>query len=161
MYLGITLLWTLLNQGFTKGQSAVRKVVVVCPTSLVGNWDNELKRWIGDSCNTFPVKTEAKKSIQSFLQYKGKGVLIVSYETQRRYSKLFITSFKKNVSATNTTTLENYNGVCELLICDEAHKLKNADSELAQSLSLLPAKKRILLSGTPMQNELQEFYNVS
>ena len=53
-----------------------------------------------------------------------------------------------------------YNGVCELLICDEAHKLKNAESGLAQSLSLLPAKKRVLLSGTPMQNELIEFYNM-
>lgn len=49
---------------------------------------------------------------------------------------------------------------CELLVCDEAHKLKNCESELAKSLMALPAKKRILLSGTPMQNELGEFFNM-
>lgn len=46
------------------------------------------------------------------------------------------------------------------MICDEAHKLKNADSGLSKSLSALPARKRILLSGTPMQNELSEFFNM-
>jgi DNA repair and recombination RAD54-like protein len=49
---------------------------------------------------------------------------------------------------------------CDLIICDEAHKLKNAESGLSKCLNLLPAKKRILLSGTPMQNELTEFYNM-
>lgn len=42
----------------------------------------------------------------------------------------------------------------------QAHKLKNASSGLAVSLNTLPAKKRILLSGTPMQNELAEFFNM-
>ena len=35
----------------------------------------------------------------------------------------------------------------DLLICDEAHKLKNADAELTKTLNALPARKRILLSG--------------
>jgi SNF2 family DNA or RNA helicase len=85
----ITALWTLLNQGFKKGESAVKKVMVVCPTSLVGNWDNEIRKWVGDHCPTFAVKSDPKKVIKSFLQNKGKGVLIISYETQRLYSKLF------------------------------------------------------------------------
>lgn len=50
--------------------------------------------------------------------------------------------------------------MCDLLICDEAHKLKNAESGMSISLSALPAKKRVLLSGTPMQNELTEFFNM-
>ena len=45
--MSITLLWTLLNQGFVKGESACKKVIVVCPTSLVGNWDNEIRKWVG------------------------------------------------------------------------------------------------------------------
>lgn len=52
--MSLTLLWTLLNQGVTNnGKSAVQKAIVVCPTSLVGNWENELRRWIGDHCPTF------------------------------------------------------------------------------------------------------------
>jgi DNA repair and recombination protein RAD54 and RAD54-like protein len=86
-------------------------------------------------------------------QHRGKGILIVSYETQRRYSELFHPGPK--------SALLPYSGSpCELLICDEAHKLKNSESELAKSLMALPAKKRVLLSGTPMQNELSEFFNM-
>lgn len=151
--MSITLLWTLLNQGFRKGESAVRKVVVACPTSLVGNWDNEIRKWVGDHCPTFAVKSDPKKMIKTFLLHRGKGVLIISYETQRLYSKMFENTLKP---------LHNNIGgnCCDLLICDEAHKLKNAESGLAKSLSLLPARKRILLSGTPMQNELTEFFNM-
>jgi DNA repair and recombination RAD54-like protein len=193
--MSITLLWTLLNQGFSSnnGTSAVRKVVVVCPTSLVGNWDNEIRKWVGEHCPTFAVKTDPKRVIKTFLQHRGKGVLIVSYETQRLYSKLFENAAKQNMSlnrigggssgagavtasaaanneqllATTVTSStsggirgHSNNGVCDLMICDEAHKLKNADSGLARALNLLPARKRILLSGTPMQNELTEFFNM-
>ena len=155
--MSITIMWTLLNQGFSKGESAVRKAVVVCPTSLVGNWDNEIRRWVGESCPTFAVKSEPKKIIKNFVTHRGKGVLIVSYETQRLYSKLFPTDSK---NGTSSVLSSNGGSCCDLLICDEAHKLKNSDSGLAKSLNLLPARKRILLSGTPMQNELAEFYNM-
>ena len=145
--MSITVMWTLLQQGFVKGSSAARKVLVVCPTSLVGNWENEIKKWVGEGCNTFAVKSEPKRIIENFLSYRGKGVLIISYETQRRYTDLFLRS-------------KGQESCCDLLICDEAHKLKNAESGLAKSLNSLPAKMRILLSGTPMQNELTEFYNM-
>ena len=67
-------------------------------------------------------------------------VLIISYETQRRYSSMFKPS--------KLTTMKGSGCCCDLLICDEAHKLKNAESGLAKSLRELPAKKRVLLSGT-------------
>lgn len=109
--MSITLLWTLLNQGFSKTASAVRKVVIVCPTSLVGNWENELRKWIGPHCPTFAVKSEPKKCIRNFVQHRGKGVLIVSYETQRRYCNLF----------TSGSSLTGQSSSCDLLICDEVH----------------------------------------
>ncbi len=159
--MSITALWTLLNQGFVKGESAVRKVMVVCPTSLVGNWDNEIRKWVGDKCPTFAVKGEPKKMIKTFIQHRGKGVLIISYETQRLYAKMFENALKNaHLLHNNSSTTTSYNPCCDLIICDEAHKLKNAESGLSKTLNVLPAKKRILLSGTPMQNELTEFYNM-
>ena len=176
---------TALNGGKPVLPAAVRKVIVVCPTSLVGNWDNEIRKWVGERCPVFAVKSEPKKMIKTFLMHRGKGVLIISYETQRLYSKLFENALKNSIigtrkkppgaagseeteagaissssSISNSLALRNdvgaaeraavfhsNNNICDLLICDEAHKLKNADSNLARTLHALPARKRILLSG--------------
>jgi DNA repair and recombination protein RAD54 and RAD54-like protein len=94
-------------------------------------------------------------------------VLLISYDNLRRHIKSFHTAYKNYQRNVTLLTPEldisshPYNNVCELLICDEAHKLKNSESQLSSSLFTLPAKKRILLSGTPMQNELSEFYTMA
>ena len=49
-------------------------------------------------------------------------------------------------------------GSCDLLICDEAHRLKNDATLTNRALAGLACKRRVLLSGTPMQNDLQEFF---
>ena len=46
----------------------------------------------------------------------------------------------------------------DLLICDEAHRLKNNETLTSKSLNVLACRRRVLLSGTPMQNKLDEFY---
>ena len=48
----------------------------------------------------------------------------------------------------------------ELIICDEAHRLKNDQTKTNVALSNLPCKRRVLLSGTPMQNDLEEFFSM-
>ena len=45
-----------------------------------------------------------------------------------------------------------------MLICDEAHRLKNNETKTSVSLNKLATARRCLLSGTPIQNDLQEFY---
>jgi DNA repair and recombination protein RAD54B len=69
-------------------------------------------------------------------------VLIISYDMLRRHgSKLAKCSD------------------CHLVVCDEAHKLKNIQgNQTIDALNAMPARLRILLSGTPVQNDLQEFY---
>ncbi|KAL1307649.1 DNA repair and recombination protein RAD54-like [Arachis ipaensis] len=67
-------------------------------------------------------------------------VLIVLYETFRMHSSKFSSS-----------------GSRDLLICDEAHRLKNDQTITNRALAALPCKRRILFSGTPLQNDLEEF----
>jgi len=45
---GISLLWTLLQSGHASlgGAPIAKRVVIVCPTSLVGNWDSECQKWL-------------------------------------------------------------------------------------------------------------------
>ena len=45
---GISLLWTMLQSGhpLLGGEHLAKRVVIVCPTSLVGNWDSECSKWL-------------------------------------------------------------------------------------------------------------------
>jgi hypothetical protein len=47
---------------------------------------------------------------------------------------------------------------CDLLVCDEAHRLKNDETQTSQCLNKLQTRRRVLLSGTPLQNDLEEFF---
>ena len=57
----ITLLWTLLTQSPIPGVPTIEKAIIVCPSSLVKNWANELKKWLGEgrvrpySCTLFTL----------------------------------------------------------------------------------------------------------
>eukprot|EP00438_Fugacium_kawagutii_P013454 Skav225995 [mRNA] locus=scaffold4003:235385:242348:+ [translate_table: standard] len=48
----------------------------------------------------------------------------------------------------------------DLVVCDEAHKLKNDEAATTKCISALPAKRRLLISGTPIQNSLEEFFTL-
>ncbi|KAH7867474.1 hypothetical protein Vadar_033967 [Vaccinium darrowii] len=141
----ITLLYTLLRQGFD-GKPMVRKAIIVTPTSLVSNWEAEISKWVGERVQLVALCESSRgdviSGIDSFTStHSCLQVLIVSYETFRMHSSKF-----------------SHDGSCDLLICDEAHRLKNDQTLTNRALAALPCKRRILLSGTPMQNDLEEFY---
>ncbi|KAM1382281.1 hypothetical protein ACFX2F_034762 [Malus domestica] len=141
----ITLLYTLLCQGFD-GKPMVKKAIIVTPTSLVSNWEAEIKKWVGERVNLIALcestRDDVVCGIDRFTSPCGRvQVLIVSYETFRMHSAKFSQSES-----------------CDLLICDEAHRLKNDQTMTNRALAALSCKRRILLSGTPMQNDLEEFF---
>ncbi|KAH9695548.1 protein CHROMATIN REMODELING 25 [Citrus sinensis] len=141
----IALLYTLLCQGFD-GKPMVKKAIIVTPTSLVSNWEAEIKKWVGGRVQLIALcestRDDVVSGIDSFTNpCSSLQVLIVSYETFRMHSSKFSCSES-----------------CDLLICDEAHRLKNDQTLTNRALAALSCKRRILLSGTPMQNDLEEFF---
>ncbi|SOV22124.1 DNA repair protein RAD54, putative [Plasmodium sp. DRC-Itaito] len=139
----ITVLYTLLKQGFNK-KSAVRRCLILCPASLINNWNDEINKWIPNRCNVTCVNDNAKEKIVSKLEgFKydiQSTVLICSYEC-----------FRINNEFLDKSSID-------MIICDEAHRLKNDKTKTYTSIYNLSAKKRLLLSGTPIQNDLGEFY---
>ncbi|XP_072952965.1 DNA repair and recombination protein RAD54 [Typha angustifolia] len=143
----ITLLYTLLRQGFD-GKPIVKRAMIVTPTSLVSNWESEINKWLGGKVPLLSLcestRADVLSGIESFLKSCSPlQVLIISYETFRMHSAKF-----------------ERTGSCDLLICDEAHRLKNDQTLTNRALAALPCKQRILLSGTPMQNDLEEFFSM-
>jgi DNA repair and recombination RAD54-like protein len=145
---GITLLWTLLNNGHEAlgGAPLARRIIICCPTSLVSNWDSECTKWLNGRVRTLPLCESSREdvimTINQFLSPRNPAqLLIVSYETFRLHADRF-----------------QGPDSCDLLICDEAHRLKNDQTLTNKALDSLACRRRVLLSGTPMQNQLQEFY---
>eukprot|EP00922_Rhytidocystis_sp_ex-Travisia-forbesii_P025931 GHVS01038024.1.p1 GENE.GHVS01038024.1~~GHVS01038024.1.p1 ORF type:complete len:627 (-),score=84.32 GHVS01038024.1:448-2328(-) len=140
----ISVMWTLLKQGFHPNQPLARKAVVVCPASLVKNWAEEITRWLGGRLPCTVVAESSKDKVESlfigFRYDRTSLVLISSYETFRGHA-------------------QKLEGVpIDLVICDEAHRLKNDKTRTATAIASLPATRRLLLSGTPIQNDLDEFF---
>lgn len=148
----IALMWTLLKQSPEPGKSTIQKCVIACPSSLVRNWANELVKWLGkDAVTPFAVDGKASKDelttqLRQWSVASGRAVvrpvLIVSYETLRL-----------NVGELNNTPIG-------LLLCDEGHRLKNGESRTFEALNGLNVSRRVILSGTPIQNDLSEYFSL-
>lgn len=146
----ITLLWTLLKQSPDAGKPAIQKAIVACPSSLVRNWANELTKWLGaDAITPFAIdgkatKEELTRQLRQWAIASGRSVtrpvIIVSYETLRL----------------NCEELKNTE--IGLMLCDEGHRLKNGDSQTFSALNSLKVTRRVILSGTPIQNDLSEYF---
>ena len=147
----IALVWTLLKQSpFKRGMPTVKRVIVCVPASLVGNWAGEFKKWLGDVRVEPKIVEGGDKLARTSFEEFGRAaqqrynVLITSYETLRAQADVLV------------------NANIDLLVCDEAHRLKNATSTTkgAQALGALKCRRRVLLTGTPIQNDLNEFFAV-
>ncbi|DBA00028.1 TPA: hypothetical protein N0F65_002031 [Lagenidium giganteum] len=148
----ITLVYTLLSTGMDNMQPTIKRAIVVCPTSLVKNWDDEIIKWLHGRVKTIALfeanRDAVVTGISQFIEGSKRPrlgsaqVLIISYETFRMHAQRF----------------HDEPSCCELLICDEAHRLKNSNSQINKALSALACRRRVLLSGTPMQNDLEEFF---
>lgn len=149
----ITLMWTLLKQSPDAGKPTIQKAIVVCPASLVKNWANELIKWLGANAITpFTIdgkasKEELTRQLQQWAIASGRAVtrpvIIVSYETLRL-----------NVDVLKHTKIG-------LLFCDEGHCLKNSDSNTFSALNSLNVSRRVILTGTPIQNDLTEYFSLT
>ena len=141
------LIYTLIKTHITaKAEPTCKRVIVVCPCSLVKNWDNEFTKWLGKGGVRALALAEAdrrtiEKDIDTFVKTNMFQILIASYECIRTHVK----RLTKNPAC------------CDLLVCDEAHRLKNSDNQTSRALDSIPVKRRVLLTGTPMQNDLQEY----
>jgi SWI/SNF-related matrix-associated actin-dependent regulator of chromatin subfamily A member 5 len=116
--------------------------LVIVPKSTLDNWKREFARWIPE-INVFVLqgaKEERHQLIQERLVDEKFDVCITSYEMiliEKSHLKKF---------------------AWEYIIIDEAHRIKNEESSLAQVIRLFNSRNRLLITGTPLQNNLHELW---
>jgi SNF2 family DNA or RNA helicase len=111
----------------------VRKVLILVPASLVLQWVRELGQ-------KFDLPAVPQKKLHTWSQ----DIVVASMDTAKREP--------------NRTLL--LNNEYDLVIIDEAHKLKNKRTSNYQFVSELRKKYCLLLTATPVQNDLNELYNL-
>ncbi|KAF7375992.1 hypothetical protein MSAN_00013800 [Mycena sanguinolenta] len=143
----ITLIWTVLKQNPYAGAGpVVGKVLIVCPVSLINNWKVEFHKWLGRDRLGVVTGDKDKNAIKTFQNAKNQQVLIIGYERLR------------TVMQVHSDQLAYCVPPIGLIVCDEGHRLKSANNKTTTMFEALRTTRRIILSGTPVQNDLGEFH---
>ncbi|WOH12962.1 hypothetical protein DCAR_0832471 [Daucus carota subsp. sativus] len=118
--------------------------MVVAPKSTLGNWMNEIKRF----CPTlravkFLGNPDERRYIREELLVAGKfDVCVTSFE----------------MAIKEKTVLRRFSW--RYIIIDEAHRIKNENSLLSKTMRLFHTNYRLLITGTPLQNNLHELWSL-
>lgn len=122
-----------------RNNSGVERVLIVCPASLKHQWAREIERF-----SDAPVQIIQGKAEERGVQYRrGAGFYIANYELILR-----------DVSVINETLCP------DLLILDEAQRIKNWRTKIASAVKLIPSRYAFVLSGTPLENRLEDLYSL-
>ncbi|MET9312712.1 DEAD/DEAH box helicase [Kribbella sp. NPDC003505] len=136
MGLGKTI--TLISLHLHRQQSAdtAGPTLVVCPASLLGNWEREVQRFApGTPVRRFHGTSRSLDDAQE-------GFVLTTYGTLRR----------------DAARLGEHPWA--LVVADEAQHVKNPSSGTAKALRTVPAKARVALTGTPVENNLSELWAI-
>ncbi|MBR0381610.1 MAG: DEAD/DEAH box helicase [Eubacterium sp.] len=115
--------------------------LIVCPASLVYNWQEELSRFAPELIvrSVAGNPDERQKWIDD---YKDVDVLVTSYDLLRRDVALY------------------EDCLFRFFIVDEAQYIKNHNTEIARSVKLIKSCTRFALTGTPIENRLSELWSI-
>ncbi len=120
-----------------KAETGSLKAMVVCPTTLMFNWQNEIKKFTPNL--TYYMHHGGARSRGNLSDDKI-DVIITTYGTLRSDIKQFVeVSF-------------------DYVILDESQAIKNPSSKVTKAAGLLKSKNRLCLSGTPLQNNTFDIF---
>ena len=123
---------------FLKNQNPAATLLVVCPTTLIYNWEAEVAKFAPHLKVYIHHGPRRKASVSSI---SGHDIVITTYGTMRSDIKAF-----REVEY-------------DLAVLDESQAIKNPQSQVAKAALLLQAKHRLALSGTPVQNNTFDLYS--
>ncbi len=133
---------TMLLREKEEGGKLPGPVLLICPTSVVFNWDKEVERFAPT------LKT---------LIHQGVGRLRGdAFANEARAVDMVLTSYAIARRDAETLQTVDWFGV----VLDEAQNIKNAEAKQTQAIRRLPAQFRLALTGTPIENRLSELWSI-
>jgi chromodomain-helicase-DNA-binding protein 7 len=128
--------------------------LVVAPLSTIPNWQREFESWTDLNVVVYHGSSASRNMLSEyevlFKDTKGNPI-----KDMYKFNVL-ITTFEIIIS--DVMELRPFNW--RLCVIDEAHRLKNRNCKLLEGLRLLNLEHRVLLSGTPLQNNVNELFSL-
>ena len=118
-------------------ETGTLKAMVVCPTTLIYNWENEIKKFTPTL--TYHIHHGSMRS-RNVEELQKTNILITTYGTLRSDIQLMMKI------------------PFDYVILDESQAIKNPGSKVARAACLLSSKNRLCMSGTPLQNNTFDIY---
>jgi superfamily II DNA or RNA helicase len=120
-------------------QNLIKSVLIIAPTSLVYQWENEIKKFTSQSVLCIEGVQHVRKG-----QYEN---------TNFTYK---IISYNKALN-----DIELIKGVePDMIILDEAQRVKNWETKISAGIKKLQAPYKLVLTGTPIENKVQDLYSI-
>ncbi|XP_047316242.1 protein CHROMATIN REMODELING 20 [Impatiens glandulifera] len=137
----------------------LRTALIVTPVSVLHNWRKEFLKWGPSELKPLrifmleDVSRERRAELLAKWRRKG-GIFLISYAAFRNLS---LGKHVKDRQIASNICLALQDGP-DILVCDEAHMIKNTRAETTQALKQSKCQRRIALTGSPLQNNLMEYY---
>uniref|UniRef100_A0A8C4I5P1 Chromodomain helicase DNA binding protein 8 n=1 Tax=Dicentrarchus labrax TaxID=13489 RepID=A0A8C4I5P1_DICLA len=143
---------TLLSEVYAAGLQG--PFLVIAPLSTITNWEREFTTWTDMNAIVYHGSLASRQMIQQYEMYckDDKEHLIPG---AYKFDAL-ITTFEMVLS--DCPELREISWRC--VIIDEAHRLKNRNCKLLDSLKMLDLEHKVLLTGTPLQNTVEELFSL-
>ncbi|KAB5522767.1 hypothetical protein PHYPO_G00163210 [Pangasianodon hypophthalmus] len=163
MGLGKTLqVITLLHTVLTCELVELNTALVVCPLNTVLNWKAEFDKWQRgitkkkmEVMELATVKLACSRVSALTSWHRRGGVMIMSYEMYRILTDRDQAKYAKQQE--NLRTALRDPGP-DIVVCDEGHVLKNESTAIYKAMRSIRTRRRIVLTGTPLQNNLSEYH---
>jgi transcriptional regulator ATRX len=157
----VALIHTLLTHRAICGK--LRTVLIIVPVNVAYNWQREFAKWVpwekkvdvtvlGESGSSMVSRT---RELQQW--YSEGGVMIIGFDMYRNLSagrRLEPATLKQQVFQ------QLVDPGPDVVVVDEAHTLRNSKSNITLALQRIGTKRRIALTGSPLQNNLMEYHTM-
>ena len=143
MGLGKTIQMLSIIAGYIEEEQEKRASIVICPSSLTLNWQNESQKFT-NKLRTLVIRGNAEERRQQINEIENYDLVITSYDLLKR-------------------DIENYKEKkykFRYAIADEAQYLKNSNTQNAKAVKEILADTRYALTGTPIENSLAELWSI-
>ncbi|XP_065355024.1 transcriptional regulator ATRX homolog [Calliphora vicina] len=141
----------------------VERVLIISPLSTLNNWAREFKHWISftrkRNIEIYDMSKYKDKNTRIFKLnewFEEGGVCIMGYDMYRILTNEKAKGLRKKQREQLQQSLVDPGP--DLVVCDEGHLLKNEKTSISKAVTRMRTLRRIVLTGTPLQNNLKEYY---